>query len=221
MDLTVQELSDLLRVSETTLHTWIQEGNMPAYRWNDGYRFSRMEIEGWLLRQPQILATELGVSSGDLRFSLFKALYHGEVIPSLPVSTKEELITRTIEMVAQRFSLDAEGLVDLFLDRERLMSTGLGHGIAVPHTRDFFIQTPFDRVILVYPEQPLPFDAIDQQPVQLCFFLLAINDRHHLNLLSKIAHLAGDPIRREQLLQLRDRGVLLDSIRHWEGQLSV
>lgn len=180
MDLQLKEVAELLRVSESTLKRWIEEGRVPSYRLHDQYRFNRSEIEGWLLRQKIGVGEELAEPenvSGDLQFGLFRAVHRGLVLDSVPARSKQELISLCMQEMAHRFDLDAEVLTDLFMDREKMMSTGLGHGIAVPHTRDFLLNTHFDVVLVVYPEKPLDYESLDGQPVHTCFFLFACDDR--------------------------------------------
>ena len=65
----------------------------------------------------------------------------GGVLFDVPGKTKQEIIKVTMKYIASRFELDDEVLADLLLDREKLMPTALNHGIGVPHTRDFLINT--------------------------------------------------------------------------------
>lgn len=220
MDLTLKDVAGLLNVTEETLRDWVHEGRVPAYRLNRQYRFSRMEIEDWLIQQ-KLTTSEPIPGDADLRFSLFKAMHHGEVLSDVPAQTKEELILLCMEHMAERFSLDAGVLTDLFMDRERRMSTGLGYGIAVPHTRDFLLNTHFDVVLTVYPSTPIEYDSLDGLPVHVCFFIFAANDRRHLHLLSKIAHLSSSKEFRNFLTGNPSKDLLMQYVKNWENQLTA
>ena len=222
MDLKLKDVASLLNISEGTLRRWANEGVVPAYRLNRQYRFNRTEIEDWLLRKKLGRGAkkergELGL--GELQFSLFRAMHHGVVLKHAVAQTKGELIHCCMREMASRFDLDADVLTDLFMDREHMMSTGLGYGIAVPHTRDFLLHTHFDVVSVVYPQEPLDYGSLDGEPVHTCFFLFASDDRRHLNLLSKIAHLSHTPAARHFLQQQPSKEDLLEYIKRWEGQL--
>jgi len=233
VDLKIKDVAELLSVSETTIRRWLVDGKIPAYRLNRQYRFSRNEIEDWLMQQKLGLAIDSRKkeeedliverpptqSSGNMQFSLYRALYRGEVITDLPGENKEEVIRGTMRLLCKRFDLDPEVLSDLFLDRERLNSTALGHGIAVPHTRDFLLNTHFDVVSIVFPKQPIEFGALDGQPVNVLFFIFACEDKNHLHLLSKIAHLVSNEKIRAILHTQPQKTRLLDFIKHWEGSL--
>ncbi len=231
MDLKIRDVAELLNVSETTIRRWLRAGQIPVYKLNRQYRFNRTEIEDWMLSQKigfiqeserQSKDEEENGSSkpGNMQFSLFRALYRGEVISTLSETTKEELICETMKRMADRFELDHEVLSEFFLDRERLMPTSLGFGIGVPHTRDFLLPTHFDVITVVYPQQPIEYGALDGQPVHTLFFLFASEDKHHLHLLAKLAHLTANEKARAFLRTKPNKERLLDFIKHWESNLN-
>lgn len=229
MDLKIKDVAELLDISETTVRRWLVEGKIPAYRLNRQYRFSRSEIEDWLLQQklqrpfvghPKKKKGDLPAKSGNMQFSLYRALYRGEVLNNVAGHSKEEIIHHTMEQMATRFDLDADVLTDLFLDRERMMPTTLGKGIGVPHTRDFLLDTHYDVIEVVYPSQPIDYGALDGEPVHTFFFLFACEDRHHLNLLAKLAHLNANEKNRAFFRTKPSKERLLEFVKHWENSLS-
>lgn len=229
MDLKIKDVAELLNISETTLRRWLVDGKIPAYRLNRQYRFSRTEIEDWLMQQKLEVNLSEKVSSdskeepakaSNLQFSLYRAIYRGEVLSALKGTTKEGVFRNTMEHMATRFDLDADVLTDLFLDRERMMPTTLGHGIGVPHTRDFLLNTHYDVIEVVYPENPIDYGALDGEAVHILFFLFASEDRHHLNLLAKLAHLCAGEKARAFFRTKPSKERLLDYVKNWESSLS-
>lgn len=232
MDLKIKDVAELLNVSETTIRRWLVDGKIPAYRLNRQYRFSRVEIEDWLMQQKLSPAFEghpreeqskeeaSSTKGGKMQFSLYRAIYRGEVLKGLGGVTKEEVIRQTMQMMAERFDLDPDVLADLFLDRERMMPTALNHGIGVPHTRDFLLDTHYDIIVVVYPDQPVEYGALDGEPVHTLFFLFACEDRHHLNLLAKIAHLNANEKVRAFFRTKPSKERLLEFVKHWESSLN-
>ena len=83
--------------------------------------------------------------------------------------------------------------------RERLGSTGLGHGVAIPHGRIKGLKNPLAAVLRV--QQPIAFDAPDDEPVSLLIFLLVPEaaTQRHLEILSEIAEMLSDRELRERL----------------------
>lgn len=218
MDLKIKDVAELLSISPTTVRRWLGEGKIPAYRLNGQYRFSRSEIEDWVLKQKMGFKEEETPAPGNNQFSLYRALYRGDCL-SLPGSSKQEVIAGAMHHMADRFELDKEVLTELFLEREELMPTALGEGIGVPHTRDFLLNTHFDVILIVYPEQPLDYGALDGQLVHTLFCLFACDDKRHLHLLAKIAHLVSSDKVRAFLRTKPSKERLLEYVKHWESAI--
>ena len=90
-------------------------------------------------------------------------------------------------------------ITDSLFARERLGSTGLGHGVAIPHGRIKGLKAPMAAVLQL--AQPIGFDAPDEQPVGLLIFLLVPEaaTQKHLEILSEIAELLSDADLRERI----------------------
>jgi PTS system nitrogen regulatory IIA component len=227
MDLKLRDVAELLNVSEATVRRWISNGKIPYYRLSHQFRFSRSEIENWVLSCKQgreefsPFDQEEGMKErlGTHQFGLYRAIHRGGVYGHVPGSTKEEVIRGAMDRIAVDLHLDADVITELLLDRERLMPTALSNGIGVPHTRDFLLQESFDVVAVVFPEKPIEYGALDGQPVHTLFFLFACDDKRHLHLLAKLAHLSSNP---DNLLYFRthpDKAALLDMMKRWEATI--
>jgi len=94
-------------------------------------------------------------------------------------------------------------VTDSLFARERLGSTGLGHGVAIPHGRIKGLKSPMAAVFQL--AQPIGFDAPDEQPVNLLIFLLVPEaaTQKHLEILSEIAELLSDTALRESIKSFR------------------
>jgi PTS system nitrogen regulatory IIA component len=239
MDLKIKDVAELLSVSEATIVTWLSEGKIPAYQINQQYLFSRLEIEDWMMHcktqssqtgsffnetqiypiPEQSLAHESISRGGMQHFCLYRAIHQGDVLSTIVGGTKEEIIRNTTKAISQKLGVDPEVLSELLIDRENMMPTALNNGIAVPHTRDFLRKGPLDMVFVVYPDQPIEYGALDGQPVYALFFLFASNDKGHLQLLAKLAHL-GSCSKALDFLKLKpSKKELLDFVRSWEANV--
>lgn len=235
MDLKIRDVADLLNVSETTIRRWLVDGKIPAYRINHQYRFNRLEIENWVMSQKVCKGsheTSLSdanaesaqenisqSSGGSKQYSLYRAVHKGGVYYDIPGNTKEEVIKSAMKKIAADLNLDADVISDLLMDRERLQPTALNNGIAIPHTRDFLLNAHFDLVAIVFPKHSIEYGALDNNPVHTLFFLFASDDKRHLHLLAKIAHLSSQ-LETLQLLQSRpSKELLLEYIKNWESTI--
>jgi PTS system nitrogen regulatory IIA component len=108
-------------------------------------------------------------------------------------------------------------ITDSLFARERLGSTGLGHGVAIPHGRIKGLKAPMAAVFLL--QEPIGFDAPDEQPVALLIFLLVPEaaTQKHLEILSEIAELLSDSTLREQLKTSTDAATLHQLIASWHS----
>ncbi len=221
MDLKLKDVAELLNVSETTVRRWVSDSRIPYYRLNNQFRFSRDEIENWMLswKQEGEFASFDSKGLGTQQFGLYRAIHKGNVYQDIPGTTKKEVIQNAVEQIAQDIQLDAEVITNLLLDREKLMPTALSHGVAVPHTRDFLLQESFDVVSVVFPKEPIEYGALDGQPIDILFFLFACDDKRHLHLLAKLAHLSSKPENRDFLRTHPSKAKLLEHVKGWEGSL--
>ncbi|MFW5833941.1 MAG: PTS sugar transporter subunit IIA [Pseudomonadota bacterium] len=123
-------------------------------------------------------------------------------------NSKRHLIGEIANTAARAFALDPATVVAALTERERLGSTGVGHGVALPHAR----LAGMERLAGLFWRLAVPvdFDAIDDEPVDLVFVLLVPDDADtvHLKTLAKIARRLRDPNLRERLRQLDDPKVV-------------
>jgi PTS system nitrogen regulatory IIA component len=108
-------------------------------------------------------------------------------------------------------------ITDSLFARERLGSTGLGHGVAIPHGRIKGLKAPMAALFQL--ASPIGFDAPDEQPVNLLIFLLVPEaaTQKHLEILSEIAELLSDAPLREKIKASPDAAQLHQLIAGWQS----
>lgn len=112
---------------------------------------------------------------------------------------------------------NVEAAVAVILEREKLGSTGIGEGIAIPHGK----MKGIDRILCAFgrSKEGVDFDAIDKKPVHIFFLLLAPEDSAglHIQMLSRISRILRDPSFRKHLTeQGDDRGLYADIVKEDE-----
>ncbi len=124
---------------------------------------------------------------------------------------------RALELASQTIAEQLDGLAaeDIFsglINRERLGSTGIGEGVAIPHCRTPGVTTAIGLLMTL--SSPIDFDAIDNRPVDLICFLLVPEDgaEEHLQTLAGLAELFNDSSTRESLRSCEDSSNLLDRV---------
>lgn len=116
---------------------------------------------------------------------------------------KKQVLSAVADIAARSFGLDAGQVLDALLEREAAGSTGVGHGVAVPHARLPGLTRM--RAVFMRLEQPTPFEAVDDQPVDLVFALFAPAeaDTEHLRTLARVSRLLRQGDLRQQIRQAR------------------
>ena len=150
-----------------------------------------------------------------------KLLPQSNVIIDLDVSSKKRVFEQVGLLFENNNSVSRTLVFDSLFAREKLGSTGLGQGIAIPHGR---IKGMKDAVgAVVRTRQPIPFDAPDGQNVSIVFVLL-VPDRAtdmHLQILSELAQMFSEKPFREQLLAAPDAAELHRLLTQWQPHAST
>lgn len=142
------------------------------------------------------------------------------VLPDLSVSSKKRLFEQ-IGLLFENHEGIARNLVyDSLFARERLGSTALGHGVAIPHGRIKGLKEA--RGAFLRLAQPVPFDAPDAKPVTLVFALLVPEQatEKHLQILSELAQMFSDRSLRESLAGAADAAQLFAIISTWQPDVA-
>jgi PTS system nitrogen regulatory IIA component len=115
-----------------------------------------------------------------------------QVMPRLKVSSKKQALQDLARRAAEITGVHERQIFDVLLERERLGTTGVGNGIAIPHGKLADVKQMFGLFARL--EHPVDFEAIDEQPVDLIFLLLAPEGAgaDHLKALARVSRLLRD-----------------------------
>ena len=149
---------------------------------------------------------------------LARLLSPSKVQLNLPASSNKRLFEYAALMYENHQGMERGRVFDALFARERLGSTGLGEGVAIPHGRIKGLREATAGVIRCL--EPIPFDAPDGLPVRLLVFLLVPEQstEQHLTLLSELAELMSDASIRESLMTLDDPLQVHHLLSAWEPQ---
>jgi nitrogen PTS system EIIA component len=130
------------------------------------------------------------------------------VVTGLRAQTKRALLSELSQRAGELLKIDQSLITEAVLQREMLSSTGLGRGIAIPHARMKSVRSMFGLFARL--EHPIPFDAMDGEPVDLVFLLLAPDGAgaDHLRALARVSRLMRDAPTLERLRGSSNRNAL-------------
>ena len=142
-----------------------------------------------------------------------------QVLVSVDATSKKRAFEEAGLLFENLHGLGRALITDSLFARERLGSTGLGHGVAIPHGRIKGLKAPMAAVFQL--AQPIGFDAPDEQAVVLLIFLLVPEaaTQKHLEILSEIAELLSDAALREQIKATAHAPALHALIAGWQSAL--
>ena len=138
------------------------------------------------------------------------------VLLDLPASSKKRVFEQAGLMFENNQGVARAKVFDSLFARERLGSTGLGQGVAIPHGRIKGLKEAVAAFVRV--AEPVPFDAPDGQPVALMIFLLVPEQasQAHLDLLSELAQMLSDKAFRQSLLDAPSPEAVHAALTAWE-----
>jgi PTS system nitrogen regulatory IIA component len=145
-----------------------------------------------------------------------KLLPLANITVGLDASSKKRVFEQAGLLFENNQGIARVKVFDSLFARERLGSTGLGEGIAIPHGRIKGLKEAVAALVRL--DEPVAFDAPDGKPVNLLLFLLVPEQatQQHLEILSEVAEMLSDRIMRETLLTATDPQALHQALEAWQ-----
>lgn len=144
-------------------------------------------------------------------------LDESNIIPGLSARTKNEAIDKLVDTLSDK--LDGETIKSVrkaVLERENIMSTGVGKGLAIPHGKSKQLSQTYAAFGKL--EEPVEYNAIDGEPVHILFLLVGPESQNsvHIKMLSRISRLLNSSAFREKLVASTDVNTIIDLFRSEE-----
>ncbi len=199
--MTIEEVADYLRVSERTVYEWAKKDQIPCGKIGTSWRFKRSEIQKWVdkrLGKPRVADSPPSISlSGVLTPKRCVILNN---------TNKAEALSEMINVIASAPQIsNKDELTTAIFSREKLMSTGIGLGIGLPHVR----LASVSDIVMAFGVSRKPitdYESLDGRPVHIIAMIAAGQNQHaeHIRLLSHISARLKDPETRQALVKARD-----------------
>lgn len=138
-----------------------------------------------------------------------------DIALDVPVTSKKRLFEHAALLFENVHQIERNKVFDSLFARERLGTTGLGQGVAIPHGRIKGLKAPL--IAILRASQGVAFEAPDNEPVRLLMVLLVPDHatEEHLELLSEVAEVLSDAELRETMLTATDPSVVLELLSNW------
>ena len=225
MQRSLKTVADALELPLSTVERWIRQGRIPVQRSGNKAVFSPTALERWAASHQ--LPFSLGGGPADDRSpdefdTLVAAMGRGKVCYGIDGSDAATVLHSAVGCLDFLSVEIRDELYHKLLERERLASTGIGNGIAIPHPRDPLARPPEAAIITTcFTEKPVPFGAIDDQPVSVLFLLISPTVKHHLHLLSRLSYCIRDRAFVDFLQSQPEENALHATVSEFEGRLEA
>ncbi len=188
MDLNINDIVQLLGLPEKTVRRLISEKKIPFYRVKNQCYFNRGEIHEWVLKndiQVSEKILELKLTEKPVRIS--RLIERGGIRYTVRGKDPHEVIKNSVSLLPGLHGVNKKEIISSFIERENMMTTAVGGGIALPHSRNPVLADPDEELIsLCLLEHPVDFMALDRIPVRTLFLIISSSPRRHLEILSKL-----------------------------------
>lgn len=196
MKLSLAQLARCLDLPPSTIERWISQGRIPIQLTGSACVFNQSALEKW-------------ANSHNLRFTphqrnqakprrqapetLQTAMAGGGVFYQVPGETVAAVLQSAVDGFAWLPDAGKQSLLEKLIERERLTSTGIGKGVAIPHPRSPLAVTQNESLIATcFLETPIDFGSVDDRPVFVLFIILGPSVQQHLHLLSRLSFCVRD-----------------------------
>ncbi len=224
MQITVKNAAKLLSVSVDKIYQWIKQEDIPYIKVRDQYYFDKIELFEWAKINGIQISTEIfSDKKEENAYStiLYDSLVEGGVHYNVPGNDVASVLKSVVGLLKLPDDMDRDFLYEVLLAREALGSTGIGNGIAIPHSRNpLILDIKKPSITLCFLEKPIEFNAIDGKPVTILFTILSNTVNIHLKMLSRLAYTIANKDFLEFLLKKPKPNEIIEMIKKFETEIN-
>jgi nitrogen PTS system EIIA component len=224
MPLDLKEAARALNTSREMLLRWARQGAIPAVEKEGEYQFDPKALEAWAKRRRMPIHLDAADSrppTDPLRLSLLAAMQGGGVYFGIEGDTVQGVLQAAVDRLSLPEDIDKKELYARLMERESLASTGIGHGVAIPHPRHPLENIPEGGIICTcFLKSPLDFNGVDGQPVFVLFIMMSPGTKRHLEMLARLTFCLHDADFLPNLTSCRTAENLLQLVRHVEDKFN-
>ena len=223
MKLTINEVAQCLRLPVSTVERWVRQGKIPIQRTNNDYLFDESTLEKWaaMRKFPFSLPEKTKTTSQQIMSDdLLPAMERGGILYNIKGNDVQTVLKNAVENIQFLSNNIKDALYRGLLERERLTSTGIGKGVAIPHPHHPLTDMISNAFISTcFLDTPIDFHAIDGRPVFVMFILSSPSTQIHLHLLSRLSFFIRENAFVEFLKTTPDATAFFSNIADFENRL--
>jgi PTS system nitrogen regulatory IIA component len=186
----MKDMMDILQAREKDVLRMIKDGGMPAHRINYQYMFNKQEIKEWIIKNGiKINGRFLELKLGNIPVSIAGLINRGGILRNLSGVVPSAVLAEAVSKMDLPPEITKEQVLTSLLEREEMMPTAVGRGIAIPHPRNPIVaDIQHESITMCMLSKPVEYHAMDFEPVNTMFIVLSANAGRHLEILSKLLY---------------------------------
>lgn len=206
--MTIKEVANYLKMNERTVYKLIQAGQIPAAKLGKQWRLNKEQLNEWLgFQMAELPSEDLVYLERDHKETVIKItplLKEENIIFNFYARSKMQAIQKLVDVIIKNNKISSsqgEKLSQAVIERERLCSTAVGEGVAIPHPRNVVvdkIRKPLLGIGIC--KNGMDFESIDGKPTHLIFLLSAPRSDIHLKLMARLSRMLRDKLFRYKLI---------------------
>jgi nitrogen PTS system EIIA component len=228
-ELTIREFAKLYKMKESNVKKLIEEHKIPARKVGSQWKIAKEYLNSWLAKNIKSMSIEkledIEVDDKNKSIKITPLLNEKNIMFNPNAYTKTQILTVLIDRLAQIKKLNSgkrDALLQAVILRERLCSTAISDGIAIPHPRTAVTEIVDEpMVILAISHYGIDFEADDGNKTKLFFLLCAPRDDIHLKIMARLSRLLKNPMFRHQLIIAEKAEIVIKLFSEYEKELDA
>lgn len=209
--MTIEEVAEYVRVSERTIYDWAQKGEIPGGKIGTSWRFRRDDIEQWVNNKLSAKPVSARKAAPVIENTLGELLSLDMLLIEESTVDKETALNQLVDLISHSSNIKkTEPFRKAIFEREKLMSTGIGSSIGVPHVRLNSVKD-LTLAIGIFKQPITGYESLDNEGVQIVCMVAARSDQHakYIKTLSAISSVLKSETVRNALLEVSSPEIAL------------
>jgi len=223
----LKDLASKYKMTEGRLKTIIESNKIAHKKENGAISVNLRVFDRWMAANIKNLASEklkkIEKDENDQLFCIHPLIEKTRVLINPPASTKIQILTRLVERLAESKGTAQKNIKPILkavIERERLCSTAIMDGVAIPHPRssmEEYVKEPL--LVIAISKQGIHFESDDGKPTNLFFLICANSIDVHLKVMARLSRLLRSPKFRHELTIALDADTVKEVFEKWEKKL--
>lgn len=217
MDLSVNDVSNLLMLNKKEVEKLSKKGIIPSQKIQNILRFNKHAVIEWALLNNTPVNLSASPLFSEYRVESITPLLSGSSFHYGCNFTRDNYIQGMVSLLDLEADIDRNVIEELLISREKMMSTAIGNGISLPHPRiPIIIGQEKPLINFFFLKEPIDLDSIDGKPVHTIILILSQTIKQHLRLLAHVSFLLYKNEFHEELRKQSQPSELLKKIKEIE-----